>query len=105
MGVEIILNQDQFLGVGIIHIDPVLKQVSLINGASVCRHHDPSPPHHRFTEHEQVGRSLALVFIIDPGRLSGFRRQRDLGFLNELFGRFIDANDGNIGVVRRLIDR
>src|SRR5215813_5376505 len=60
------------------------------------RRHPLSGPEH----HEQVGRAVALVFVIDPRRLPFLHRHRGPCFQGELLGGFIQTNQGTIRIVR-----
>src|ERR1700680_1231632 len=64
-----------------------------------------APPALEWREHhEQIGRPVAPVFIIMPGGLSWFRRDRHARFGNELLGRLVDADQGTFRIIRPLIN-
>src|SRR5437016_9605004 len=64
-----------------------------------------APPALEWREHhEQIGRPVAPVFVIMPGGLSGFRRDRQARFGNELLGRLVDADHGTFRIIRPLIN-
>ena len=62
------------------------------------------PAFQRREQHEQVDRAVALIFVVMPGWLSWFCRNRHAGFLDELFRCFIQADDGSVWIMRPLID-
>src|ERR1700692_1224171 len=64
-----------------------------------------APPALEWREHhEQIGRPVARVFVIMPGGLSCFRRDRQAGFGNELLGRLVDADQGTFRIIRPLVN-
>src|ERR1700674_5208917 len=64
-----------------------------------------APPALEWREHhEQIGRPVAPVFVIMPGGLSWFRRDRQARFGNELLGRLVDADQGTFRIIRPLIN-
>src|SRR5471032_3124200 len=63
------------------------------------------PPALQWREHhEQVGRSIALVFVIISGRPSWLGRDGNARFGNELLRGLVEADHGTFGVVRPLIN-
>src|SRR5260370_29808539 len=63
-----------------------------------------APPALEWREHhEQIGRPVAPVFVIMPGGLSWFRRDRHARFGNELLGRLVDADQGTFRIIRPLL--
>src|SRR5580700_11409075 len=64
-----------------------------------------APPALKWREHhEQIGRPVAPVFVIMPGGLSWFRRDRHARFGSELLGRLVDADQGTSRIIRPLIN-
>src|SRR5882757_6574624 len=64
-----------------------------------------APPALEWREHhEQIGRPVAPVFVIMPGGLSWFRRDRQARFGNELLGRLVDADQRTFRIIRPLIN-
>src|SRR6202171_1351293 len=64
-----------------------------------------APPALEWREHhEQIGRPVAPVFVIMPGGLSWFRRDRQARFGNELLGRLVDADQRTFRIRRPLIN-
>src|SRR5258708_30888619 len=62
-----------------------------------------APPALEWREHhEQIGRPVAPVFVIMPGGLSWFRRDRQARFGNELLGRLVDADQRTFRIIRPL---
>src|SRR5215470_2922546 len=72
----------------------------IINGRAALGHLHVPPPFERREHHEQVGRAVALVLVIDPRRLPFRHRHRRPRFLGELLGGFIQTNQGTIRIVR-----
>src|SRR6202022_4271304 len=64
-----------------------------------------APPALEWREHhEQIGRPVAPVFVIMPGGVSWFRRDRQARFGNELLGRLVDADQRTFRIIRPLIN-
>src|ERR1700736_2873608 len=64
-----------------------------------------APPALEWREHhEQIGRPVAPVFVIMPGGLSWFRRDRQARFGKELLGRLVDADQRTFRIIRPLIN-
>src|SRR5215472_4741562 len=63
------------------------------------------PPAFQWREqHEQVDRAIALIFVVVPAWLSWLCRNWHAGFLDELFGCLVQADDGSVWIMRPLID-
>src|SRR5471030_2640265 len=63
------------------------------------------PPALQWREHhEQVGRSIALVFVIISGGPSWLGRDGNTRFGDKLLGGLVDADHGTFGVMRPLIN-
>ena len=76
VGVEIVLNQDDGLGTRKVDVRQVLEYVCIVDGRSTLGHLHVPPPFERREHHEQVGRAVALVFVIEPRRLPFLHRHR-----------------------------
>src|SRR3982074_3790548 len=64
-----------------------------------------APPALEWREHhEQIGRPVAPVFVIMPGGLSWFRRDRQARFGNDVVGRLVEAQQRKIWIIRPLIN-
>src|SRR5450631_884635 len=58
------------------------------------------PAFERREHHEEIGRAVALVFIIEPGWPPLFHLDRRARFGNQLLRGLVQANQRNIGIAR-----
>src|SRR5215831_4644717 len=72
----------------------------VINGRAALGHLHVPPPFERREHHEQVGRAIALVLVVDPRRLPFLHWHRRPRFLGELLGGFVQTDQGAIWIVR-----
>jgi len=56
------------------------------------------------TPYEQIGHTIARVFVIVTHLASGFGGNRFARFHNQLLGGFVEAHDGALGIARSVID-
>src|SRR6187200_877074 len=84
MRIELIQHYPNHLGGRIILVDQPLHLVREVVFGSPLGDHQMTPARLRLTHHKEVGRPVALVFIINAGRLSGLRRQGPPGLGNQL---------------------
>jgi hypothetical protein len=61
------LDEHDGLGVWEVNIGQILQDVGIIDGGVAVRHLDVAPAFERREQHEQVGRAIAFVLIIDTG--------------------------------------
>src|SRR6267378_1673447 len=74
MDVEIVLNQNNGLGVREVDIGQVLQDVSVVHGGMAIGDFDVAPAFERCKHHEEVGGAVALVLVIATRRASRLRR-------------------------------
>ncbi len=84
MGAEIVLHQNDGLGVREVDIGQFFQDVSVIHGGVAIGDLDMAPTFERCEHHEQVGGPVALVLVIEAGRTPGFHRDRHARLGNEL---------------------
>ena len=84
MDVEIVLDQNDGLGVREVDIGQVFQDVSIIHGGVAIRDFDMAPAFERSKHHEEIGGAVALVLVVETGRASRFHRDRHARFGNEL---------------------
>ena len=58
--------------------------MSIIHGGVTIRDFDMPPAFERREHHEEIGRAVALVFVIEPGWPPLFHPDRSAGFGNQL---------------------
>ena len=76
MNVEIVLDQNDGLGVREVEIGQVFQDVSVVHGGVAIRDFDVAPAFERGKHHEEVGGAVALVLVIATGRAPRFHRDR-----------------------------
>ena len=81
---EIVLDQNDRLGVSEVEIGQIFQDVSVVHGGVAIRDFDMAPAFERSKHHEEVSGSVALVLVIETGRASGFHRDRYARFSKEL---------------------
>ena len=77
---EIILDQDDGLGVGEVDIDQFLQDVSVIHRGVAIGDLDVAPAFERGKHHEQVGGPIALVLVVETSRTPRLHRDRQARF-------------------------
>jgi hypothetical protein len=73
---------------------------SSVNSGVAIRDFDMPPAFERREDHEEIGRAVALVFIIEPDRPSLFHLDRSACFGKQLLRGLVQANQRNIGIAR-----
>jgi hypothetical protein len=82
--VEIVLDQDDGLGVGEVDVGQVFQDMSIIHGGVAIRDFDVAPAFERGKHHEQVGGAVALIFVVETSRVPRFHRDRHARFSKKL---------------------
>ena len=85
MDVEVVLDQDNDLGVGKVRIGEVFQDMRIIHGGVAVRDLDVAPAFERREQHEKIGGAVALVFVVVTGRAARFHRDRQARLGEELF--------------------
>jgi hypothetical protein len=67
VGVEIVLNENDFLGLREVAIGEIFQGVSIVHGSVTIGDFDMPPAFERREHHEEVGRPVALVFVVEAG--------------------------------------
>src|SRR6476660_821797 len=70
--VEVVLDQNDGLGVGEVEIGQVFQDVSVVHGGVAVGDFDVAPAFERSKHHEEVGGAVALVLVIATGGRPGF---------------------------------
>ena len=71
VGVEVVLDQHDLLGVGVVDVDQFLDAVRPVDAGAPVADHDLAPASQRLADHEQVAHPLALVLVVLPRRPPG----------------------------------
>src|SRR5271157_5656818 len=104
VGVEIVLDEDDLLGIGEVDVGDLLQDMGVVDGGAPLADLDPPPAFERGEDHEQGGGSVALVLVVVAGWTSRRRDDRRARFDRQLLGRLVEANDGSFWVVRTPVD-
>ena len=110
MDVEVVLDQDNRLGVRETGVGQLLQDVSIIDGAAVIGDLDVAPAFERGEQHEQVGGAVTQVFAIvafgPPGTVIACRarRQRGAHLADQLLAALVPADHRPLRVMRAVID-
>ena len=83
---EIVLDQNDGLGVREVDVGQVFQDVSVIHGGMAIGDLDMAPAYERSKHHEEIGGAIALILIIETGRASRFHRDRHARFGNDVGG-------------------
>ena len=98
---EIVLNENDFVGVGKMRVGHILERMGVIDGgAAACDFHVP-PALERREHHEQIGHAIAFVFVVVTRRLSRLDGDRLARLDGELLRGFIEANERALGIMCR----
>src|SRR6516165_1248650 len=76
MDAEIVLDQNDGLGVREVDVGQVFQDASVIHGGMAICDLDVAPAFERSKHHEEIGGAIARVLIIETGRASRFHRDR-----------------------------
>src|SRR5262249_44473411 len=104
MDAEIVLDQNDGLGVREVDVGQVFQDASVIHGGMAICELDVAPAFERSKHHEEIGGAIALVLIIETGRASRFHRDWHARFGNELLRGLVEANQRTIAVAWPRID-
>jgi len=101
---EMVHDQHTFLGVRILLIDSLPYHMGEVYGRPSRCHLDPPLPRQRLEPHEQIGRALPCLFIIDARGLPRGCWDGLPGFCHELFAGLIQAYLRASGIVGTCVD-
>src|SRR6516162_4043641 len=101
---EIVLDQNDGLGVREVDVGQVFQGASVIHGGMAICDLDVAPAFERSKHHEEIGGAIALILIIETGRASCFHRDRHARFGNELLRGLVEANQRTIAVTWPRVD-
>ncbi len=84
MRAEIVLDQDDGLGVGEMAVGQVLQDVSIVDDGAAIGDREVSPTFERREHHEQVGDAVARVLVIETSWAPRSHRHRQAGLGDQL---------------------
>src|ERR1043165_7874639 len=94
MSRQVVENDADLLGVGIVLVDEVAQALGEVQASSTVRHLGVSPGSVRVDEHEDVGGAVAYVFVVVAASLAWLSLHRNSLLADELSWRFVEADDG-----------
>src|SRR5256886_5860032 len=104
MDAEIVLDQNDGLGVREVDVGQGFQDASVIHGGMAICALDVAPAFERSKHHEEIGGAISLVLIIETGRASRFHRDRHARFGNELLSGLVEANQPTIAIAWPRVD-
>ncbi len=104
VGIEVVVDQYDFVGLGKVHIAEPLKTVRVVDPLFLFGGAHRSPTFQRRYHHEEGAHAVALIFAINAFGLSGLHGQCITCFLNQLLGGFIQANQRSAWIVWAMVD-
>ena len=105
MGIQIVLNQNDDVGVWKMNIAELFKHLSIIDGGAARGDFNMAPAFQGREGHKQVGCAVAFVFVIKADCPSRGHRYGLAGFGGQLFGSFIQTDKWPPSVMGAGIDR
>jgi hypothetical protein len=101
----VIDHQDHWLRVRVTDLQEVPDHPGKVHGRPLLGHGHMTLPDQGFVDHEQVGGTTPLVFVVEAGRRAGFDRYGGLDFRDPLLVQFVEADDRASRIVGPGIDR
>lgn len=92
MGIEVVHDQYDLFSLGILYIHQIADDFREIQSSAPLGNVNFAPASQWLTDHENVGRALALIFVILACGLAGLRRKRVLNVRHQLLAGFIQTH-------------
>ncbi len=105
MGVQVVLNQHDGLGLGKVNIAGFLEHMGVINGPAVRGRLDMAPTLEWREQHEQIGGAIAFVFMVVAGGDARRHWHEGTGFGSELLGGFVKTNEWPAAIMGAGVER
>src|SRR5262252_1624578 len=86
------------------HVRQIPEHIGIIDGGMAVGHFHKPPPFQRREHHEQIGDTIAFVFVIVTRLASRLRRDRSARLDDQLLRGFVEAHERTLRIVRPLID-
>src|SRR5665213_483008 len=99
VGIEIVHDQDDALGVRVVHVHQVFHHVCPVHLRPPLGHLYMAAVAQGLAPQEQVRNAVALVLVVLPLDLAGFHGQRRPRIGKQLLGGFVQANVGSTRVI------
>ena len=103
MGVEVIADQADAVGLGILDLQEVLNLLRPVDGGPLCAEVDLAVTLEGCREHKDIRGAMTRIFVIFPWRLTGASGEGGAGLLDELHRLFIHANQRDLRVIGQAI--
>lgn len=100
MRVQVILDQADLLGLGVMPVHQIPDAFSLVTPSAACGHLDVPPAPQGVTPQQLVTNAFALILILNPGRTAGARPLCRADLAEQVLTRFIEAHNGGAWIVR-----
>src|SRR6516164_943459 len=104
MGAEIVLHQHDLAGCRKVRVGQSLEHLCIVQSGAAVGDLDVSPSLQGCEQHEQIGGAVARILVVVAGGLSTLGRDRHACFLDELFGCFIQTDQGAVWIARSLVE-
>src|SRR5512135_1191119 len=102
--VQVVHHQHHFLRLLVHLLDQPTHHLGEVHRRPTLGHLHRPPTEQRFADHEQVGRPVAGILVVEPLRLARLGRDR-LGHLaDQLLARLVEADQGALLVVGPVVD-
>src|SRR5215467_5959729 len=98
MDAEIVLDQNDGLGVREVDVGQVFQDASVIHGGMAICDLDVAPAFERSKHHEEIGGAIALLLITETRVPISMKAGRPARFGNELLRGLVEANQRTIAV-------
>lgn len=105
MGIELVHDQDDPLGVRVVDIDQRLDAGGEVDEGPLLAHRNRAPAPQRFSNQDQIGDPTPDVFRIVAGGMPRDREARWTDLVQQLPTRFVEADDRSGRDIRTLVDR
>src|SRR5580698_5783551 len=103
VGVEVVHHQRDSLRLRSMDIDQLANRFGPVDPGALIGHHEMPPADQRLCEREHVGRSIALVLIVETLTSAGRGAKRSLRFDGQLLAQLIHADQRVARIVRALV--
>src|SRR5215831_16861477 len=104
MCIEVITDQPDPVRLRILGLQKLLDLGGPVNGRFALADTDGAYTAQRLGEHEDGSSAVALIFIVIALGWAVLRWQRLSGLLDQLHGLFIHAHQGDLGIIRHMIE-
>jgi hypothetical protein len=105
MGIEIVHDQGNALGIGVVHIDQVADLVRPVHGGALIGDAQMTTPRQGLKKQKQIAHPVTFVFAVIAVHVTRFGRQRFAYLPHLLFAALVHTHQGIAGIIGALVDR